>query len=457
MESSNTTKNTTEENKFNQETDENLNQVVKGCQDYSPEIWQKIQYVISILRQVASQFEIPEIETPIREYKSLLLDKYGEDAETKLIFDLADGKTAMRYDLTIPFTRYVMNNGLDNFSRLQIGRVFRRDAPYPSKGRFCEFFQGDIDIVGDREEMVAEAEILRIINTVIKSLGLSGYYIKINFCQNLEKIFRKIGVETSNKKYFKSLCSSIDKLDKHEWNYVAQELQTKHLTQEQCFQLKELFSSNYLDKTVEPVYQKLGKYTKFFQVENIIFDSTLARGLDYYTGLIYEVVFPGTDIGSVIAGGRYDKLIYKTKNKSRVYTPAIGVSFGISRLVLMMKQEIKTKDFRIYIVADSKNLDKKLEIANILMNAGFNVKYNDKPQKNIKEINYGIKNNYNFVIIYGENNEFICVKRNDKSTDQICTIDKLVHTIKNFDTLLNYTMSDSDAEHFDSHSEFDAK
>jgi histidyl-tRNA synthetase len=441
MESLNNTKTTIEQKPIKSDNEETLNQVVRGCQDYSPELWQKIQYVIDVLRKISTQFEIPEIETPIREYKSLLLDKYGEEAETKLIFDLVDGKTAMRYDLTIPFTRYVMNHGLENFSRLQIGRVFRRDAPYPSKGRFCEFYQGDIDIVGDREEIVAEAEILRVIDTVMKHLKLSGYQIRINFRQNLEKIFSKIGIKTSNKKYFKSLCISIDKLEKHEWEYVAKELKLKHLSQEQCDQLKQLFSENYLDETVVPIYNKLDKYTKIFQVENIIFDSTLARGLDYYTGLIYEVVFPDTEIGSVIAGGRYDKLIYKTKKKSRSYIPAIGVSFGISRLVLMMQDEIKSNDFRIYIVADSKNLDKKLEIANILMNNGFNIKYNDKPQKNIKEINYGIKNNYNFVIIYGENKELVCVKRNDQSSDQICTIDKMIYTIQNFDSVLNSTIS----------------
>jgi histidyl-tRNA synthetase len=456
MEPSNT-KNTPEGKPNNLETNEDLNQVVRGCQDYCPELWQKIQYVISILRQVATQFGIPEIETPIREYKSILLDKYGEEAETKLIFDIADSKTALRYDLTVPFSRYVMNHGLDNFSRLQIGRVFRRDAPYPSKGRFCEFFQGDIDIVGDREEMVAEAEILRIINTVMKCIGLSGYQIKINFRQNLEQIFSKVGVKTSNKKYFKSLCISIDKLDKHDWDYITEELKTKHLTQEQCDELKQLFSVNYLDENVVPIYQKLDKYTKIFQVENVVFDSTLARGLDYYTGLIYEVVFPDNEIGSVIAGGRYDKLIHKTKKKSRVYIPAIGVSFGISRLILMMKEDIKLNDFRIYLVADSKNLEKKLEIANILMNAGFNVKYNDKPQKNIKEINYGIKNNYNFVIIYGENKEFVCIKRNDQSSDQICTIDKMVYTINNFNNVLSYNISDSEGETMDLKSDFEAK
>lgn len=419
--------------KESNKTDNNtLNQVVTGCQDYNPELWQKITYISNVVRNAAKQMGIDEIETPTMEYKSLLLNKYGDEAETKLIYELAKNETALRYDLTVPFTRYVMDNGLESCKRLQIGRVYRRDTPYPTKGRFCEFYQGDIDIVGIRADMIAEAEILKLINTVLDTAEMTDYVIKINFRQNLEKVFAKVGIRAS-KNYFKSLCISIDKLDKHPWEYVANELKSKKVTEEQCTQLEKLFSDNYVDETVEPTMQLLNKYLTIMKVKNVVFDATLARGLDYYTGLIYEVVFPDSEIGSVIAGGRYDKLVYKTVKKNKVYIPAIGVSFGISRLTLMLKKSLLEKPFKIYVVADSKLIDKKMEIVTMLWDEGYQVEYNDIPKKNIKEINYGIKNDFNFVIIYGENDDLVCVKRNDQSKDKIVPLDKLVYTIKNFD------------------------
>jgi len=411
-----------------------INQVAKGCQDYDPVLWNKIQTISNVLRTLATNMGITEIETPTMEYRSLLLEKYGEEAETKLIYELFNNKYALRYDLTVPFTRYVMNNGLEDIKRLQIGRVYRRDEPYPVQGRFCEFYQGDIDIVGARELMVAEGEILKLIDMVLSGLGLSDYVIRINFRQNLEKIFSKVGVNVSQKKYFKSLCTSIDKLDKHDWNYVSKELKDKRLNDEQLKELESMLFSNYLDDSIKNDYELLDKYLHILKVNNVVFDAKLARGLDYYTGLIYEVVFPNSLVGSVAAGGRYDRLIYKTKKKSRMYIPAIGVSFGISRLALLVS-ESKNTQFKMYIVAEGKYIDKKLELYTILLERGYHVEYLDKPHKNVKEINYGIKNNYDFVLIYGENgDDMVCVKKNDNSKDKIVTIGNVIETIENFET-----------------------
>lgn len=412
-----------------------INQVIKGCQDYTPELWNKISFISQTLRKSATQLGIQEIETPTMEYCSLLLEKYGEEAENKLIYELDNKKYALRYDMTIPFTRYVMNNGLEDIKRLQIGRVYRRDEPYPSQGRFCEFYQGDVDIVGQRELMIAEAEILKLIDMVMSKLKLSDYVIKINFRTNLEKILSKVGVKTQQKKYFKSLCSSIDKLDKHPWEYVYNELKDKNLTDEQLSTLYDLLYTDYIDSSVQPEYQLLMNYIKIMKVKNVVFDSKLARGLDYYTGLIYEVVFPKSSIGSVCAGGRYDKLIYKTKKKSRVYIPAIGVSFGISRLSLMIPSVNVNNSFKIYLVAEGKYLNKKLELLTMLLDKGYKVDYLDKHRKNIKEINYGIKNNYNFIVIYGENGDnMVCIKRNDQSSDKIVPLEKMIQCIQEFDT-----------------------
>jgi histidyl-tRNA synthetase len=166
------------------------------------------------------------------------------------------------------------------------------------------------------------------------------------------------------------------------------------------------------------------------EITHVKLDSTLARGLDYYTGIIYEVVVPNSGLGSIIVGGRYDNLIYKTQKKQKYYIPAIGVSFGITRIALLLKQPVSShQPIKIYIVAEDKYLANKLKIANLLVNKGFVVNYNDIPHKNIKEISYGIKNNYNFIIIYGENDDLVCIKKNDHSPNKHTTIDKLIDTI----------------------------
>lgn len=226
-------------------------QVVRGTQDYSPEYLSQIRSISNIIRYIATSMGAVEIETPTLEYEDLLLDKYGDEAESKLIYrikhvkdetkvlkqeavkdsnkeevngdvklDTNQHRIAMRYDLTVPFTRYIMNNGIESIKKIQIGRVYRRDWPYPSQGRFCEFIQADYDIVGDREPMTAEVEIFKLINLVMERLGISNYVIRVNFRQNLEKIFERVGVNVSKPTYFKSLCTTIDKLDKHDWNFV---------------------------------------------------------------------------------------------------------------------------------------------------------------------------------------------------------------------------------------------
>jgi len=339
-------------------------------------------------------------------------------------------RLAMRYDLTVPFTRYVMNRGLESIKKIQIGRVYRRDWPYPSQGRFCEFIQADYDIVGVRKPMVAEVEIFKYINLVMMHLGIDNYIIRINFRQNLEKIFSKIGVDISNSSYFKSLCATIDKLDKVGWDIVKTELKSKGLTYEQSDLCELLLTESYLDDSLENDYNMLKSYMSAMEIKNVKLDSALARGLDYYTGIIYEVIVPNSGLGSIIAGGRYDNLIYKTQKKQKHYIPAIGVSFGITRIALLLKQPMSSPEqIKIYIVAEDKHLLTKLKIANMLINKGFIVSYDDMPSKNIKEISYGIKNNYNFIIIYGENDDLVCVKKNDHSPNKLITIDKLIDTI----------------------------
>lgn len=414
---------------------ENQNQPVRGCYDYDPETLRKLTFIQDTIRQVSRQMGITEIETPTMEYTSLLLNKYGEEAETKLIYKMKGEETALRYDLTVPFVRFVTNSGLESIKKLQIGRVYRRDCPYPSRGRFCEFLQGDIDIVGDREPMVAETELLKLVSMVLTKLNITGYVIRINYRQNLQAIFQQIGVDVDNIPLFKSLSSAIDKMDKHTWTEITTELHQKGLTPDQTTKLKELLDGNYIDPTIMDEYKLLSQYLAILDVPNVKFDATLARGLDYYTGLIYEVIVPGSEMGSIIAGGRYNKLIQKTFKKGKVYLPAIGVSFGISRLSVLIPPLQPKIEFKIYLVSERKYLEKKLEIYRVLLEAGYQVEYLDRSRRNLKEIQFGIKNDFNFVLVYGENDDYVCVKKNDKSNNKLSTISKLVEVIQNFDDI----------------------
>lgn len=416
----------------------------RGVYDYDSNKQERINYICNMIKFIAKQFGAKEIDTPILELSSLLLNKYGDEAETKLIYkiekyddktnDNSDEKEALRYDLTVPFVRYIMMNGIEKFKRIQIGKVFRKDKPYPKSGRYCEFIQGDFDIVGQYNEMVSESEIIKLITLILYRLKIDNYEIKINFRQNLEKIVEMSGV---NKKMFKSICTSIDKLDKYDWTYIENELLDKKLDKNQIDKLKKFLNNNYLDDSIKNQYDTLMKYCEILDCNNNIkFDATLARGLDYYTGLIYEVVLKDnkiTDdvkIGTIIAGGRYDKMIYKMKKNSRVYIPAIGVSFGVNRLELCMRDIIVKSNIKIMIVGEQKYFEEKLKIMNILLNKPFIVEYFDEQKKNVNQINYSIKNNYDYIIIYGEDGtNNVKVKKNDQSQDIICNIDNMLDFI----------------------------
>lgn len=172
-----------------------------------------------------------EIDTPVFELKETLTGKYGEDS--KLIYDLEDqgGELlALRYDLTVPFARYMAEHNLPGLRRYHIAKVYRRDQPQMAKGRFREFFQCDFDIAGTYSPMLPDAEVLSVVVDILTSLGIGGFVLKVNHRKFLDAMVELAGCE---KRKFKSICSSIDKLDKEPWEKVQKELiQQKGLTEE---------------------------------------------------------------------------------------------------------------------------------------------------------------------------------------------------------------------------------
>ena len=418
-------------------------QKIPGMQDYYPEKYERIQSIIEIIRKNALLLGAEEMDTPAIESKKLLLNKYGEEAENKLIYKIwepelikdkkiipSQPNSALRYDLTVSFARYLMNNGIEKMKRLQIGKVYRRDKPCPESGRFREFIQADYDIVGDYSLMLPEAEIFALITRVMKDINFNNYIIKFNFRQNLEKI---VGMAQIPSILFKSVSTSIDKLDKYSWEYVAEELEDKKISLESIEILKNLLEKNYFDSSLTPILKEFQEYLDIYGIrENIKFDASLARGLDYYTGLIYEVVLKDNNnkIGTLIAGGRYDKLIYKTKRGQKTYIPAIGVSFGVNRMEMVIENLDIPVKFKILIVSDKKYIKNKIFIQNLLNLEGYQAEYIDQSMKVCNQINYGIKNNFNYILICGEDEDLIKVKKNDQSQDRLTTIENLITTIK---------------------------
>ena len=406
-----------------------LVKVVKGARDFLPEQMVIRERAFNLITGVFKKHGGVQIDTPVFELKETLMGKYGE--ESKLIYDLNDqgGELlSLRYDLTVPFARYMASHNLTSLKRFHIGKVYRRDNPQMGKGRFREFFQCDFDIAGGNYGlMIPDAEVIKIVVEILTQLPIGNFNIKINHRVLLDSIVEISGI--SNDKY-KSVCSSIDKLDKEPWDKVEKELiEVKGITKEQAEKLKSFVNLKdkpkvLLDKLMqmkELIENEKGKkvlnemsilidYLQILDVEKYCtFDLSLARGLDYYTGLIYETVLTDTnEVGSISGGGRFDNLIGMFSGKQ---IPAVGVSIGIERIFNILEKHYKNDDTLrstytdVLVCAAGKNLTKeRFKIVNELWDNGINAEilYNENPRMD-KQLDYGLKNKIPFLIFIGEN------------------------------------------------------
>lgn len=411
------------------ETKKELVKVVKGARDFLPAQMIIRGKAFDLITSVFKKHGAVEIDTPVFELKETLMGKYGEDS--KLIYDLNDqgGELlSLRYDLTVPFARYMATHNLTSLKRYHIGKVYRRDNPQMSKGRFREFFQCDFDIAGGNYGiMIPDAEVIKIVVEILTQLPIGNFNIKINHRLLLDSMVEICGI--GNDKY-KLVCSSIDKLDKEEWEQVRDELiNVKGVTEEQADKLKNFvvlkdkpkilleklltmkeFLENEKGKKALDEMTLLIDYLQILEVEKYCtFDLSLARGLDYYTGLIYETVLTDTDeVGSISGGGRYDNLIGMFSGKQ---IPAVGVSIGIERIFNILEKHYKNDDTlrssytEVLVCAAGKNLTKeRYKIINELWNNGINAEilYNENPRMD-KQLDYGLNNKIPFLIFIGEN------------------------------------------------------
>lgn len=402
--------------------------VAKGVRDTDPAQMRIKRKAFEIITDIYNRHGAVEIDTPVFELKETLLGKYGEEAG-KLIYDLSDqgGQLlSLRYDLTVPFARYLATNNLKKFKRYHIGKVYRRDQPDIAKGRYREFYQCDLDIAGHYDLMTVDAEILSIMDEVMAAVDVGPYTIKLCHRVLLEGIVELSGAPASK---FKAICATIDKLDKEKWEDVRLELIQQRGLEESVadkvgtfvnhkgkiddmvekFEKEKMFVGH--DGSIKAIdeLKLLSRYLKSLKAyDNISFDLSLARGLDYYTGLIFEIVCEGANVGSVGGGGRYDNLVGMFGTES---IPCTGFSIGIERIFTLLEEKYKRNNTPIrenetqFLVATiGQNLfETKLSLLKRLWNGGYKAEcaYETAPKpKNQQTFAYDTK--IPFIIWLGE-------------------------------------------------------
>jgi histidyl-tRNA synthetase len=388
-------------------------QTAKGVRDFPPEKKIIRNKIIGALKEVFELYGFNPLETPVLERYDILASKYAGGAEIlKETFKLKDRggrELALRYDLTVPMCRFIgMNPNLKiPFKRYQIGEVFR-DGPIKF-GRYRSFWQCDIDTIGIKN-MTADAEIIALAEYAFKRLNINNFIIKINNRKLLNGILIQAGL---NKNKIETVILSIDKLDKFGQDYVKNELKAKRinsnlvkrlfniLKNKKLSTLKSLINNNEGKEGINELEQ-LFNYLKILNVKNFEFDISLARGLSYYTGTVFEVFLFKSEISSAIAaGGRYDKMISQFLGTKREF-PAVGISFGLDTIIdaLRIKEEKKSV-VDLYIIPIN-TLNKSLRIVQDLRKQGIKADIDLLGRGPSKNLSYANSMGIPYVLFVGE-------------------------------------------------------
>jgi len=416
--------------------------IPQGTRDFSSEVLRKRNFILNILKKIFECYGFQPLETPAMENLDTLMGKYGEEGDrlifkilnnglndpknadkSRLAFDqVMDGKMskdlterALKYDLTIPFARYVaMNHNLLAFpyKRYQIQPVWRADRP--QKSRYREFTQCDADVVGSKS-LINELELVNIYNEAFTQLSLPSVAIHINSRKLLSALARRCGGDSK----LSIIAIAIDKLDKIGLDNVINELKTGGLANEQLDVIQQYLSIKGNNNEILDALEKLlGSDEVAIEgvkdltyiinrsaVHQLAVDPTLARGLDYYTGAIFEIKPPpGINMGSLGGGGRYDDLtgLFGVPN-----IPGVGISFGIDRIYDVMEElNLFPNDLQQGASALFFNLGEKEEVAamacmKVLRAQNISCEIFHESAKMDKQFKYAEKKNIPFVVIIG--------------------------------------------------------
>ena len=414
----------------------------KGTRDFGPKEMARRKYIFNILEETFKKYAFQPLETPSMENLSVLTGKYGEEGD-RLIFKILNSgdylkkanpqileeknskkltssisDKGLRYDLTVPFARYVSQNQNDinfPFKRYQIQPVWR--AERPQKGRYREFFQCDADIIGDKS-LLCEVDLLSLFDECFRKLKIDDFSIKMNNRKVLAGMAEVIGEEDK----FNEMTVAIDKLDKIGRDKVFEELKGKSFSDASLLKLsqllniegnntqkleqaKNLLQSSQQGQTGLQELAETLKMTESLGLTTIDFDITLARGLDYYTGGIFEVKLNQGQSGSLGAGGRYDDLtgIFGLKNIS-----GVGISFGAERIYDLINDRNlfpsnidSTLDILILNFGEE-TLHSNIKILQQLRQRNFNAEMYPSESKLKKQMKYAHSRSVKYVLMRGD-------------------------------------------------------
>lgn len=414
----------------------------KGTRDFGPRQMARRNYLLETIKSVFTRYGYLPLETPAMESLSVLTGKYGDEGDQLLFKILNSGnyldkikddlrsydyrnltpaisEKGLRYDLTVPFARYVVMNRNDitlPFRRYQIQPVWRADRP--QKGRYREFMQCDADIIGTKS-LICEAEIIMMLNDIFGLLGLDGYEIAINNRKFLTGLSEYLGQPNKESQ----MCIAIDKLDKIGQNKVFEELEANGFSANSLEELAPILSlegSNeeklaYLEEKlnkIEIAQVGLAEISETIEIvksmngnlATVNFDPALARGLSYYTGVVFEVRMLDGSMGSISGGGRYDDL---TGVFGMPDLPGTGFSLGIERIYdILEKRSLFKEDLdqstQVMLVNFGKeNAEFAFPVLSSLRNQGISTELYPDPAKMKKQLTYADNNNIPLVIIAG--------------------------------------------------------
>ena len=439
----------------------------KGMRDFNSDVMQKRNYIFETVKTVFECYGYAPIETPAMENINTLTGKYGDEGD-RLIFKilnsgdyLAKAKLdditssssfskqitakGLRYDLTVPFARFVVQNRNEitfPFKRYQMQNVWRADRP--QRGRFREFFQCDADVVGT-DSLLCEVELVQLYDDVFSRLKIPNVNISINNRKVLSGMVELMGASD----LFDFVVIALDKLNTIGLDKVKEELLAKGIKSE-AFSVLDVFLnskniydiSSLLDKSdigkkgLEELQFVIDNITKLgLQTANLVFDITLARGLDYYTGCILEVEADGVPIGSIGGGGRYDNL---TSNFGLKDISGVGVSFGIDRIYLVMDElDLFPKDLEnstqiMFVNFGLEETAYCLPLLKKLRAEGISSELYPTLDKMKKQMNYANNKGIQFVVLVGEDeikSGFLTVKNMLNGEQSKLSIGELINKI----------------------------
>ena len=398
---------------------------LSGFMELLPAQQQQLERMMDILRTTYSRYGFTPLDTPVIEASEVLLAKGGGETEKQIYrFQKGDSDLALRFDLTVPLAKYVALHGNDlafPFRRYQIGKVYRGERA--QRGRFREFYQADIDIIGDGKlDITNEAEIPSIIYQTFTALGLTRFQIRVNNRKILNGFYAMLGLTDRSG----DIMRTVDKLDKIGPHKVrACLMDDVGLTAEQAEEIMRFISITGSNDQVLSALEgyrsrhelfdqgldeltTVTRYLAAFGVPEVNFavDLTIARGLDYYTGTVYETtLLDYPEIGSVCSGGRYDNLAeYYTDRQ----LPGVGISIGLTRLFYVLGEQgllnpsLPTAPADVLILPMTQDLTPAIQLATRLRGAGVRTQLYTEQKKFKAKMNYADKLGVPYVVFLGD-------------------------------------------------------